>query len=198
MPGEVNASVRGGRPSLPRSDIAVTREAKGAPTSIRSLTSTNSEILTITTVNLPFSDTCRLCLALSYLYYTASSSSSKLQSATMSFDSPLPAYNSTDPSASFLSTSCFDFLLIELVPMAYRLASELSPSLDQLAGYSDPSSTSKLKPRQSSVTGTNATIDEDEERDAAYFRLESLGYRVGQGIVERFVFPIFLCVSYHS
>ncbi|KAK3692589.1 transport protein particle component [Podospora appendiculata] len=30
------------------------------------------------------------------------------------------------------------------------------------------------------------TMDEDEERDAVFFRLENLGYRVGQGLVERF------------
>jgi len=29
-------------------------------------------------------------------------------------------------------------------------------------------------------------MDEDEEKDAVFFRLEMLGYRVGQGLVERF------------
>ena len=28
-------------------------------------------------------------------------------------------------------------------------------------------------------------LDEDEERDAVFYRLETLGYRVGQGLVER-------------
>ena len=42
----------------------------------------------------------------------------------MSFDSPLPPYNSSDPGASFISTSALDFLLIELVPLAYRITSE--------------------------------------------------------------------------
>ena len=56
-----------------------------------------------------------------------------------------------------------DLLLIEMVSMAYRLASELAtPGQD---GH---------KP-----------IDEDEQRDAAFRRLETLGYRVGQGLVER-------------
>jgi hypothetical protein len=32
-------------------------------------------------------------------------------------------------------------------------------------------------------------MDEEEERDAVFWRLEGLGYRVGQGLVERFVFP---------
>ena len=35
------------------------------------------------------------------------------------------------------------------------------------------------------VGGTK--MDEEEERDAVFFRLEMLGYRVGQGLVERYV-----------
>lgn len=31
-------------------------------------------------------------------------------------------------------------------------------------------------------------MDEEEERDAVFFRLEMLGYRVGQGLVERCVY----------
>lgn len=77
----------------------------------------------------------------------------------MSFDIPAPPLNPSDPNALVLSSSCFDFLLIELVPMAERLARELS------ATEKDP---------------------EDEElRESTYFRLESLGYRVGQGLAER-------------
>ncbi len=33
-------------------------------------------------------------------------------------------------------------------------------------------------------------MDDEEERDAVFYRLEMLGYRVGQGLVERFVPPI--------
>jgi trafficking protein particle complex subunit 6 len=29
-------------------------------------------------------------------------------------------------------------------------------------------------------------LDEEEEREAVFYRLETLGYRVGQGLVERF------------
>lgn len=43
-------------------------------------------------------------------------------------------------------------------------------------------------------TGTGRKMDEDEERDAVFFRLESLGYRVGQGLVERFV--LLPCLSF--
>ena len=56
-----------------------------------------------------------------------------------------------------------DLLLIELVPMATRLASELS-----ISNHRDAK-----------------TIDEEGQRDAAYRRLETMGYRVGQGLVER-------------
>jgi len=82
----------------------------------------------------------------------------------MSFETPLPPYNATDPYASFLNASCMDLLLIEMVPMAYRLAEGLA------------------------VPGKDGVqqIDEDEQREAAFRRLETLGYRVGQGLVERY------------
>ena len=56
-----------------------------------------------------------------------------------------------------------DLLIIEMVPMAYRLASELT------------------------VPGKDGakTVDEDEQKEAVFRRLEALGYRVGQGLVER-------------
>lgn len=81
----------------------------------------------------------------------------------MSFETPLPPYNASDPYATFLNASCMDLLLIEMVPMAYRLASELS------------------------ISGPDGvkSVDEDEKREAAFRRLETLGYRVGQGLVER-------------
>ena len=40
----------------------------------------------------------------------------------MSFETPLPPYNASDPYATFLSSSLFDLLMIEMVPLAYRLA----------------------------------------------------------------------------
>lgn len=83
--------------------------------------------------------------------------------ALMSFDappgSPFGAVAS-DPHAPLLNASCLDLLLIELVPMAERLAKELSTTDDKQA-------------------------DEEEIRETTFFRLESLGYRVGQGLAER-------------
>ncbi|KAE8377917.1 transport protein particle component-domain-containing protein [Aspergillus bertholletiae] len=78
----------------------------------------------------------------------------------MSFDAPASAYGVSEPQARTLSASCLDFLLIELVPMAERLAKELAAD--------------------------DKTPDDDEIRETTFFRLESLGYRVGQGLAERF------------
>lgn len=135
----------------------------------------------------------------------------------MSFDSPLPPYNASDPGATFLNASCLDLLLIELVPMAFRLANELDAGereRDGVAGLSEKdlgkagtagagggSAANGSVAGSMSVAATRTTggrggeqntgngtrMDEDEERDAVFFRLEGLGYRVGQGLVERYV-----------
>ncbi|RYP50337.1 hypothetical protein DL768_004102 [Monosporascus sp. mg162] len=149
----------------------------------------------------------------------------------MSFDQPVPPFNAGDPSASFLSTSCLDFLLIELVPMAYRVTNEVEEQAAASASLPPPSSSvvpASAKQSgggelsnpaavadaggrsRSAITATAGTgagragsgigaggsrvgggrggrlLDEDEERDAVFFRLEALGYRVGMGLVERF------------
>lgn len=104
----------------------------------------------------------------------------------------MPPYNSSDPNASFLSSSCLDFLLIELVPLARRVAHDRDalPAADasagaaaSLAGGAAPSSV---------VAGSAAgsmppRIEDDEEQAAVHYRLDMQGYRVGQGLVERFV-----------
>lgn len=90
----------------------------------------------------------------------------------------MPPYNSTDPTATFLNVSCLDFLLIELVPLAYRITNELEPP-------SEPSSTADT----SSTSPASRRLDEEERREAAAYRLDMLGYRVGQGLVERLVMP---------
>ncbi|KAI1212991.1 transport protein particle component [Annulohypoxylon truncatum] len=103
----------------------------------------------------------------------------------MSFDQPLPPFNASDPNASFLSTSCLDFLMIELVPMTYRVANEL----DAAASASSPLTDGEGGRSNSNGADTAAgshRLDEDEERDAVFFRLDGLGYRVGLGLVERF------------
>ncbi|KAH8682983.1 transport protein particle component [Tricladium varicosporioides] len=96
----------------------------------------------------------------------------------MSFESPLPPYNASDPTASFLNSSCLDLLMIELVPMAWRIVREVDTA-------SSESSTQATE--NTAHNGLTQTIkEEQEERDAVFYRLEMLGYRVGQGLVERF------------
>lgn len=120
----------------------------------------------------------------------------------MSFEPVLPPYNANDPTATFLSSSCLDLLLIELVPMAYRVTNELEIASTSSAVVPPP--TAQQNPVTSSdsvsvsttaaagtatVPGSKRVMDEEEERDAVFYRLETLGYRVGQGLVERYVAP---------
>lgn len=53
--------------------------------------------------------------------------------------------------------------MIELVPMAYRVVRDVESPAGQ-------------------------KMEDEEERDAVFFRLDALGYRVGQGLVERYVY----------
>jgi len=78
----------------------------------------------------------------------------------MSFDTPVPPFSAGDPNATFLSSTALDFLLIEIVPLAKRIAADVSPPGEPL--------------------------EAEEEREATFYRLEQLGFKVGQGLVERF------------
>lgn len=97
--------------------------------------------------------------------------------------------------------------------MAYRVVNELdsSSASDPLTITSSNANTASPQ-KEGSAKGSNAgtagigsiggvglgisggkgKMDEEEERDAVFFRLEMLGYRVGQGLVERFVSHFFL------
>jgi len=55
----------------------------------------------------------------------------------------------------------------------------ISPPLGSDAGGGGTGSTTGGPP-------STRRLDEDEERDAVFYRLETLGYRVGLGLVERF------------
>jgi hypothetical protein len=104
-----------------------------------------------------------------------------------------------DPTFSLLNSTCLDLLLIELVPMAYRITADLalreeewtgtsSTKANRLSSHSnDASSTAAGGPIGTTAAGGTATIDEEESREAVFHRLENLGYRVGLGIVERYV-----------
>ncbi|KAL7932029.1 transport protein particle component [Trichoderma chlorosporum] len=116
----------------------------------------------------------------------------------MSLSPPMPPFNSTDPTASFLSSSSLDFLLIELVPLAQRVTSQRdfppptstsSSSAAPAAADDDASSSSHRKsdPVAHHLSADSPRrIDDEEHLDAVHYRLEAQGYRVGQGLVERF------------
>lgn len=121
-----------------------------------------------------------------------------------------PAPSDPNPSDPKVASSALDFLLIELVPLAQRMATELhardtallSASLDRTLALNDSTSTTtaatgpdkRSSVRSTAVTGTGKDgedEEEDEERrgEDVLFRLDALGYRVGQGLVERYISP---------
>ncbi|TQS37403.1 hypothetical protein Golomagni_02122 [Golovinomyces magnicellulatus] len=134
----------------------------------------------------------------------------------MTTNALLPPSNFSDPTATYLNLSCLDLLMIELVPTAYRIVNEVdaisregrtfksgnlggansSIMTDGSTGAKAKDETQRATTRSSllptsSGAGTalipsSRRMEEDEEKDAVFFRLETLGYRVGQGLVERF------------
>jgi hypothetical protein len=109
-------------------------------------------------------------------------------SSTLPSDTP-PPY--TDPTSTLVATSALDLLLIELVPMAYRITTDLAAREDAyLHGTKRPLSSDTTRGgrevgREGTATATATVVDEEEAREAVFHRLENLGYRVGLGIVER-------------
>ena len=100
-----------------------------------------------------------------------------------------------DPTASYVSISCFDLLLIELVPLAERMAREYEASLDRpslVNRVSKNTPTTATNNAASTAGGAMAFAAGDGLPETALFketvhyRLESLGYRVGMGLTERF------------
>ncbi|KAL9108940.1 MAG: hypothetical protein Q9227_006336 [Pyrenula ochraceoflavens] len=100
----------------------------------------------------------------------------------MSFDTPIPPYNASDPHATFLSASCLDLLLIEIVPMAERLARHASGVDAEVQHHGSAQTDGSL----TGASGMRTDGDDERVRDAMFWRLDSLGYRVGQGLSERF------------
>ncbi|KAF2810956.1 transport protein particle component [Mytilinidion resinicola] len=106
-----------------------------------------------------------------------------------------------DPTSTLLASSCLDFLLIELVPMAYRIAAELNAREEEwmrggaVGSTGAPQQAAKEPTDAGSVSGVGggktatvaeSLVDEEEAREQVFFRLEGLGYRVGLGVIERF------------
>jgi hypothetical protein len=132
-------------------------------------------------------------------------------SAPPTTDSSQTTYN--DPTSTYVNTSTLDFLLIELVPMAYRITTDLaareetwmqgsgpgSSSGAAKGGVSDADGASTTGARGEAASGVGGTnMDEEEAREAVFHRLEGLGYRVGLGVVERYVFSQFPLESPHA
>ncbi|KAF2866606.1 transport protein particle component [Massariosphaeria phaeospora] len=111
-----------------------------------------------------------------------------------------------DPTSTLVSATALDFLLIELVPMAYRITADLALREDDWVtssntvggGLKPPGSGSGADDTSSAMggkggdsgtgggAGGTGTVDEEDAREAVFHRLETLGYRVGLGVVERF------------
>lgn len=115
----------------------------------------------------------------------------------MSFDTPTSPFNASDPHARYLNASCLDFLLIEVVPMAERLVHELelaggrpSSSSGETGGAKDGGAEVKDGTGTGIGIGSGSTVtkpEDDDVREATFYRLETLGFRVGQGLAERYV-----------
>ena len=107
----------------------------------------------------------------------------------MSFDTPLPPYNANDPYATFLNSSCLDLLLIEMVPTAFRITDELQSNGAVLKSKTGVGGGGGGGGGGGTSTGTDGDgeggEDGERRREGAHRRLEAVGYRVGQGIVER-------------
>lgn len=108
-----------------------------------------------------------------------------------------------------LAASALDFLLIELVPLAQRIAEQhATRDRAQREDYArsqifhdqpvqTPSAAAAAsKPTVDTLSVGGAPTDnttaaggagdvEEENRDAVFWRLDGMGYRVGQGLVER-------------
>lgn len=94
----------------------------------------------------------------------------------MSQDSTTSLTTPTDAYTRLLGASCLDFLLIELVPMAERLAREREPSKAEVEENGHGQGQEHGQPDD----------DDEARRESTFFRLEGLGYRVGQGLAERY------------
>ncbi|KAF2262100.1 transport protein particle component [Lojkania enalia] len=100
---------------------------------------------------------------------------------------PIDPQSYTDPTSTLLNASALDFLLIELVPLAYRITADLAHREETWLNRNPPSPSSTPSLGRGTLDGLgNGTIDEEEARESVFHRLESLGYRVGLGVVERF------------
>ncbi|KAK9455787.1 transport protein particle component [Dipodascopsis uninucleata] len=90
-----------------------------------------------------------------------------------------------DPHAIYLNLSVLDLLLIELIPLSERVVELIGEgtatgSSLHSGGISNASTPAVEVPEK------DLRINEEERRGAVFKHVEGLGYRVGQGLVERF------------
>jgi trafficking protein particle complex subunit 6 len=121
----------------------------------------------------------------------------------MAFEPAAALPTSNDPTATYVNASCFEYLLIELVPMAFRLEAERALCDEEGSGSSKPvpngsaanGTDTEVEQRETraaaglgigGIGGTAPGIEEDELRESVGWRLDALGYRVGQGLAERY------------
>jgi trafficking protein particle complex subunit 6 len=96
---------------------------------------------------------------------------------------------STDPNSPYTNYTVFELLLIELVPLAERMARAYEASLDRPSLVNRPL---KAQHAPSTAGGALTALANDGQpetevfKETVYYRLERLGYRVGQGLSERF------------
>lgn len=76
---------------------------------------------------------------------------------------------------------------VQIQPPASAAAAQAGPGAGQVAQSSN--GTAARPAVGMAPPGGPRRMDEDEEREAVRERLEVLGYRVGQGLVERYVVP---------
>ncbi|KAI5280464.1 Trafficking protein particle complex subunit 33, partial [Ascosphaera aggregata] len=101
----------------------------------------------------------------------------------MSFETPASPSTGTasDSYTRLLSTASLDFLLMEIVPLAERIVDEQgAKNYGRAGGGGDEDDD------DTAVARGVAKLEDDERRESTYYRLEGLGFRVGQGLAERF------------
>ncbi|KAJ1559778.1 Trafficking protein particle complex subunit 33 [Cladochytrium tenue] len=85
--------------------------------------------------------------------------------------------------ATAVAESCFDLLMMEIVDLMHRPAAAAATATAATTARPGPAALSEDAFSSSSPTATTDTAASDKE--AAYFKLETLGYRVGMAIAER-------------
>ena len=92
------------------------------------------------------------------------------------------------------ASSTLDFLLIELVPLAQRLTEQVHARDQAILDEYRRSRIFNQDVQEASAPSTNGETPTtsigfpalaDNSREALFWRLDGLGYRVGQGLVER-------------